>query len=127
MLGRKSVQYVALELPAPLSTNALWRPIKRGSVASMVKSKEYCAWIAEAGYRLNSQRLDMVEGPYALSIVRDSGARLDLDNCIKSCSDLLQDHGIVQNDRLAQKITIERGSVEGGGMSVLVVSTYKVE
>jgi hypothetical protein len=35
-------------------------------------------------------------------------------------SDLLQAHGVIENDRLAQKITIERADVEG--MSIMVAS-----
>lgn len=121
MLGRPSVQYVALDLPAPISTNRIWRPGKRASSATMVKSKEYLIWQSEAGFKLNTQRPGIVEGPYSITIKVTNSWRGDLDNAAKAASDLLQAHGVVENDRLAQRVIIERADVEG--MKIMIVST----
>jgi Holliday junction resolvase RusA-like endonuclease len=121
MLGRSSCQFVALNLPPPVSVNDLWKPVKRGAHASMVRSPQYLSWLTEAGYMLNSQRPGMVEGPYALTIKVTGASKIDLGNVEKSVSDLLQAHGVIENDKFAQKITIERAAVEG--MSIMVAST----
>ena len=121
MLERSACQSVIVSLPAPISVNAIWKPIIRGKHPALVKTAEYLAWIAEAGYALNSQRLGCVEGPYDLTITVEAITRLDLGNIEKSVSDILQAHGVITNDRLAQKITIERGAVTG--MRVVVAST----
>ena len=125
MLGRESVQFVAVDLPKPISTNNLWKPVKRGKHAYMIASKEYLDWQALAGLTLNTQRPGLVEGPYALTITVSSKWRGDLDNCIKAASDVLQSQGVIENDKHAQEITIRRGDCEG--MKVLVVSTRSKE
>lgn len=115
---RKPVQCVMLELPAPISTNQLWSTRSGGGLYS---SKRYRAWLYEAGAVLNSQRPGLVAGPYALTLKVSSAWGGDLDNAVKAVSDLLQHHGVIENDRLAQRILIERADVPG--VSVLVVST----
>lgn len=125
MLGRQSVEFVALDLPKPISTNNLWKPVKRGQHAYMVASKEYLEWQSLAGLTLNTQRPGVVEGPYALTITVSSKWRGDLGNAEKACSDLLQSQGVIENDKHAQEITIRRGDCEG--MRVLVVSTKSKE
>ena len=124
MIGCAPCQFVALNLPSPVSTNDIWRPVKRGNHASMVRTSTYNAWVAEAGYMLNSQHPGIVEGPYALTIKVEWSSGLDIDNCIKATSDLLQAHGVIENDKLAQKITVERAAVKG--MTIMVASTREV-
>jgi crossover junction endodeoxyribonuclease RusA len=120
MLGRPEKQYVTVELPMPISTNRLWVPIRRGSSVSVVKSKDYLAWISEAGYKLNSQRPGMVVGHFALHLWVGHN-RLDLDNAVKATLDLLQNHGIVENDRLCVSLRVKRE--DSDGMRAMVVAT----
>lgn len=116
-MERKSVGYVALDLPRPISTNALWRPRPGG----MCKTQQYKNWLTEAGLVLNTQKPGKVEGPYCLTIRVAKAWKGDLDNAAKATSDLLQAHGVVVDDRLAQRVIIERSDVPG--VSVLVCST----
>jgi Holliday junction resolvase RusA-like endonuclease len=116
-MERKAVNYVALDLPRPISTNALWRPRPGG----MCKTTAYKNWLTEAGLVLNTQRCGRVEGPYCLTIRVTKLWKGDLDNAAKATSDLLQAHNIIDNDRLAQRVIIERSDVSG--VSVLVCST----
>ena len=125
MLSRKPAQYVSLDLPTPVSANRLWRSVKTAQGVKVYKSKEYLSWLSEAGYRLNAQRPGIVEGPYALTITIRSTCRLDLDNCCKATSDLLQSQGVIQNDRLCQQLLVKKGDIPG--MSVLVASTRDVK
>lgn len=117
MTERKSVGYVALDLPRPISTNALWRPRPGG----ICKTQAYRNWITEAGLVLNTQNPGRVDGPFAVTIRVTKSWRGDLDNCIKSCLDLLQAHGVISNDKHAEMLTVKRADVPG--VSVLVCST----
>jgi Holliday junction resolvase RusA-like endonuclease len=45
---------------------------------------------------------------------------MDLGNIEKATSDLLQSMRLIQNDLMAESITIEWGDVEGGMMNVEV-------
>ena len=114
-----------LELPRPISTNAIWRNVVVAGKPRTLKSREYLAWESEAGLRLNTQRPGMVEGAYGLTITVTRKSRIDLDNCVKAVSDLLQSQGVIENDRLCEQLTVKRGDVEG--MSVMVVSTKAKE
>ena len=116
-MDRKAVGYVALDLPRPISTNALWRPRPGG----MCKTQAYKNWLTEAGLVLNTQRVGKVEGPYAITISVSRQWKGDLDNAVKATSDLLQAHGVIDNDKLAQMVTIKRADIPG--VTVLVCST----
>jgi Holliday junction resolvase RusA-like endonuclease len=122
MLGRTSRRYVSINLPPPVSVNDLWKPGRRGDHVTIIRSPKYNAWFSEAGYMLNSQRPGMVEGPYALTIKVTAASKIDLGNVEKAVSDLLQAHGVIENDRLAQKITIERADNEGMLITVVGVN-----
>lgn len=94
---------VRLDLPFPPSVNALW---KRGRTG-MYRSPSYMTWINAAGWELNRQRPGCIIGPYSLLIAveRRDNRRRDIDNLVKSISDLLQQHGVIENDSLAQSVT----------------------
>lgn len=125
MLGRPSVQLVTLDLPEIISVNDLRRPANVKGKFRLVDSREYLAWKSQMGFVLNTQRPGIVEGPYALKITVSNKWRGDIGNVEKQVSDLLQDQGVIENDRLAQCILIERGDVEG--LRVMVVSTQTRE
>jgi crossover junction endodeoxyribonuclease RusA len=123
------MSFSAFTLPLPVSTNDLWRPVWRTSkdgrrVPGMAKSSQYEAWIREAGYTLNVQRPMKIAGAYSLTIQVSRECRIDLGNVEKAVSDLLQRHGVIENDRLAEKITlswIDAEKLDGAGMTVLIV------
>lgn len=118
-MTRHPTQYVALSLPAPISTNNLFINVNGGARAR-VKSQRYKAWLLEAGIRLNTQRPGRIEGFYELRITVSSKCRLDLDNSIKATADLLQKHGVVSNDRLCRSLKVKFGDVDG--MDVMVIA-----
>lgn len=119
---RRAVECVALELPKPISTNALWRTSKAGG---MYLSPAYKAWRTEVGLLANANRVGGIHGPYALTVNVSHKWRGDLDNALKALSDALQEQGVIQNDRLCQEIKIRR-STATAGMSVLIVKTSEV-
>lgn len=97
---RPVVGQVALRLPVPPSVNALHRH-GRGAPG---RSPEYVAWITAAGWTLLAQRPGRIEGPYELTLRMPATSRADLGNLEKAVSDLLQEHGVIGNDRNAEAI-----------------------
>lgn len=104
--SRPVADIVQIELPYPVSTNALW--MSSGTTGRIIKSPRYATWFRAAGNELSLQRPGRIEGKYSLEVLveRKSGRR-DIDNTIKSLSDLLVEHQVVEDDSLAQRVTIE--------------------
>lgn len=121
---RTPVECVALDLPKPISVNRLWGAKKGGGFYAR---DDYKAWKEEVGLQINAQRAGAVLGPYALTIWVSTKWRGDLGNAEKGVSDVLQENGVIQNDRLAQRILTEwSADSEIIGMRVLVVATKEV-
>jgi len=109
-------------LPYAPSTNALWeiaRDRKTGK-PRLVKTDAYKAWLTHAGYVLNTQHPDPVHGPYKITIqIRRDGSKMDVDN-MKAVSDLLEEHGVVDNDNLCELFTARRVTSGYDGLVVRV-------
>ncbi|WP_331316497.1 hypothetical protein [Methylobacterium mesophilicum] len=103
-LGRRVVDSVTVLLPVPPSVNALYR---HGGGKGPHRSDVYRSWIDGAGWRLQAQRPGRVPGPYVLLLAVPRTSRMDLDNSVKAVSDLLQRHGVVDNDRNAVRALLE--------------------
>jgi Holliday junction resolvase RusA-like endonuclease len=89
-----------LDLPFPISTNALWRS-DRGRVHT---SNEYHRWIGQADGALMEQKppgRPVMLGKFWFAIVLQANirARRDGDNHLKCCLDWCQRVGLVHNDR----------------------------
>lgn len=90
-------------LPMPPSTNGLWRRTRDGQVRL---SDTYAAWLKEAGTLMMIARQRPTRGLFMASIRMQRGrSRIDLDNGIKACLDLLQAMGLVENDKLCERVT----------------------
>lgn len=102
---------ITLTLPYPVSTNRLWRAVNGRNI----KSAEYRAWEEEAGYMIVSQRPGHIAGKFDLHLTfgRPDKRRRDLGNLEKPVSDALVRFEVIEDDCLAQKITLEWGEVEG--------------
>lgn len=94
-----------ITLPWPPAVNNLFFNAARGG---RVKSKRYASWSTEAWAMLLQQRPAPVQGPFRLTVVaeRPDNRRRDLDGLLKAPLDLLVACGIVQDDSLAQQLTI---------------------
>lgn len=97
---------VALNLPRPPSVNNLFVNVPG---KGRIKSADYRNWIATAGWMLKAQRPASIKGGYRVLILVGP-TRADLGNCEKALSDLLQTHGVIENDRLCQGIALERSN-----------------
>lgn len=93
-----------IELPFPPSVNNLYINTTRGRM----KSAGYKMWFAEASLRVkDSHRLGL--GHYSISICcrRPDQRKRDLANLEKAVSDLLVEHGVVQDDSLCERLTMQ--------------------
>jgi crossover junction endodeoxyribonuclease RusA len=101
---RRVVNEVTILLPIPPSANDL-HDHKPGRP---VRSKACSAWIRDAGWRLLEQRPGRVPGAYILLLaVPETETKADLDNLSKATSDLLQAHGVIDNDRKARRVVLD--------------------
>lgn len=104
-------------LPAPPSTNAIWRAF-RGRV---IKSREYRAWLEQAALEIMRQRPKPVCGPVFLSIVCEENGRRDLDGYAKAIIDCLVTNKLIDGDRCKTVRRILMDWAEGvTGVSVMV-------
>jgi crossover junction endodeoxyribonuclease RusA len=95
---------VRLELPFPPSVNGLTANASKGRV----KTPAYRAWFALASTCIKD-RHRVGFGPYSLSIClrRPDKRRRDLGNLEKAISDLLVAHGVVRDDSLSERISLQ--------------------
>ncbi|WP_245268060.1 hypothetical protein [Methylorubrum extorquens] len=95
---------VTILLPVPPSVNAL----HDHAPGRPVRSKAYSAWIHDVGWRLIEQRPGRVPGAYILLLaVPEAETKADLDNLSKATRDLLQAHGLIDNDRKARREVLD--------------------
>ena len=112
---RPAVNRIVLSLPMPPSVNALF--LNRAS-GGRARTKMYNEWIVEAGWRIQMQNVGMIAGPYEIDIkFARLSKRSDLGNREKALSDLLVKHGILEDDRLAERICMS-WAPEGEGVLV---------
>lgn len=111
---------VTLSLPFPVSTNNLWRGAGKG----LYLSPTYKAWKEEAGKFIQQQKIGAgtpVKGNFTYHIVLSesdrktkNGRARDGDNFLKAPLDLLQAHGLIENDSLADAGSWSWGPVDPG-------------
>ena len=96
----------------PPSQNACYRNV-RG--VGRAKTKRYREWAQAAGWDFKGK--GKITGPYVITITIDRSRRhvlSDIANREKVLSDLLQAHGIIENDRLCESVTIRWGDASNG-------------
>lgn len=96
---------ITLKLPVPPSANNLFANMKG---QGRIRSEKYLKWINDAGWHLKAQKPGSISGRYSLSIVLPAKTRGDIDNRIKSISDLIVSHRVVQDDSYAWAVSIRR-------------------
>ena len=123
---RPACDSILLRLPTPPSVNALWRRGKQGVTRSgkkrrgMIHSPAYDAWKAAAGIYINQRKPGRISGWFTVTILIGwTRAGKDIDNHAKAIMDLLQEHGVIENDSWAWQVTIGWSlDVEGAEVSL---------
>jgi Holliday junction resolvase RusA-like endonuclease len=107
---------VTLNLPIPPSVNRLWRVSGR----RVHRSARYVAWQRSAGWELQVQKPAPFPADATIGLNIRAGMtskRRDIDNLAKAICDLMQAHGVIDNDaavkdlRLTWDDSIEPGRV----------------
>lgn len=99
-----------LYLSFPPSVNSLYPGKERRH-----KSKKYEAWIKECGQLLLMQKKDYFDKPVqaVYMLGRPDNRIRDIENYAKAISDFLSSHGILKDDSLIHKLTMEWGDLTG--------------
>ena len=101
--SRRESFVVDLTLPFPPSMNDLWRHNGK----RVYRTPRYMSWINVAGQELELQKPGCIRGNYVIVIQleRKDKRRRDAGNFEKAVSDLLQAHGVIEEDSLADSVT----------------------
>ena len=93
-----------LRLPVPPSTNHLFATYGD----RRVRTREYRAWAAAAGWEMQSQPRQAVKGPVALHFYLPFNARRDISNYVKPLEDLLVVHRMIEGDsmKIVRRLTV---------------------
>ena len=116
---------IIVDLPFPISVNRIWR----GSGRHVYRSKEYMAWINQAGLLWNVQKrggtvlpskgypksvadITPIKGVYSLHIIfhPPDKRRRDIGNLEKVCSDFIQSVGLIEDDHYCRELHLVYGS-----------------
>lgn len=100
------------DFPKPVSTNALF--FNRGG-GGRAKTKEYCTWLRAAGWIVQAKqpKPKQLREPCEVHLYVTDKWKGDIDNASKCCLDALQEFGVILNDKLVTRLTVERANVEG--------------
>ena len=118
--SRPVVDVVQLDLPYPVSTNALW--MRSSTTGQVIRSPRYAKWFQAAGNELAIQRPGCIRGKYSLEVLieRKSGRR-DIDNVLKATFDSLTHAGVWGDDSQVDRLHIQRGDVVKDGRLLVTV------
>lgn len=110
-----------LTLPYPPTLNNLFRNAAKGRV----KTDAYNGWLAEALVALRGQRASKHPGSFRATIIltRPDRRRRDIDNTVKALMDALKKGGVIEDDHLAQSLTVAWAWEEiapGGAVSITI-------
>jgi Holliday junction resolvase RusA-like endonuclease len=111
---------VVIDCPMPPSTNALWR--RRNGQKSFYLAPRYATWKrAWDAIIMAMVPRPKVRGHFAATItLSDKKRRGDADNRAKAILDALQRCAIIENDSLADSITIRWGFAPEGCRVMLI-------
>lgn len=98
-----------LSLPFPVGVNNMYPTNRAGR---RFTSDDYKAWKSAAQTRLLEQHglnHPRIKGPFSIDIIlmRRDRRKTDLDGRIKAILDFLTQSGVIEDDSLAQRISIE--------------------
>lgn len=112
---------IQFNLPYPPTLNNLFKNVRNGRV----KTAEYDAWIQAARLLLMAQRPGSQSGSFRATIIlgKPDRRRRDIDNTVKAIMDLITKAGVIEDDCLAQSITVAWAwdtIVPGGSVTVAI-------
>lgn len=103
---------ISVRLPLPPPLNNLFPSVMTDKGPRRVKSSAYRAWLKQAGWLAKATR-GRVSGPFIATLVcdrPDDKRKHDLDGLAKAPLDLLTALGMIDDDSLAQEVTVKWSS-----------------
>ena len=78
-------------------------------VKGRIKSREYRAWLTEAGWQIKARNIQILSGPVSLELHAPAATKRDLDNHVKPTCDLLVSLNLIDGDRFktVKRIVLE--------------------
>lgn len=110
---------IILHLPFPPSANRLWRHTRKGGKNVVYIDAKYAAWKREADAMFLSQKLmlgERIKGGFTCFVTLDETRRRrasDVDNRLKAVLDSLQRWEVIENDKLADSVSVSWGPANG--------------
>lgn len=100
-----------INLPFPVSVNAIWRNGRRTH-----KSERYKIWRRAAMNEIQAQRPKKIKGKFKISIdlCRPDKRKRDLDNYAKAILDVLEHMNVIENDSLCDGLFMTWGGQQDG-------------
>jgi crossover junction endodeoxyribonuclease RusA len=111
---------ITLTLPFPPSVNGYWRNINGRTLIS-VRGRAYKRVVARlVQWNEAAKRL---QGRLTVQVVLHPPDRRkrDIDNSMKALLDAMQEAGVYLDDSQIDRLVIERGEVEKGGVAVITI------
>lgn len=131
---RRKAELVSVVLPLAPSVNELYRNRTKQEIANgramgialrgRARTERYRTWARAAGNALIAAKPGRIEGRYSLTITIAETARMDLGNAEKALSDLLVKHGVVDDDKKASLIRLERSAALARHEMLVTVVPY---
>ena len=110
VFDRKIASHVGLRLGKPIPLNSMYRAISMGGRTASIKSSAYRKWTEEQGKLLEDHKPPRIPGPYVAYITLPENYRGDVDGGVKCWLDLLQNHGVTDNDKNCVEIRVKKGA-----------------
>lgn len=103
---------ITFDLPFPPGVNNLFPTVMTDRGPKRVKSKAYRAWTEEAGWMVPPAAKGKVPAHFRAVLVfdRPSAGRIDLDGRAKAVLDLLKTMGVIKDDSLTERLTLDWAS-----------------
>lgn len=108
---------IRYELPYPPSVNGLFFNAPKGRR----KTIAYRNWLDAAGWQIVEQGRHSVHGYVSVSValVKPDKRKRDLDNLMKPVLDLLVEMGVIDDDSLVKRISVQWAD-SGPGCAVII-------
>jgi len=107
-----------LFLPLPPSVNKVWMPVRTRAGAAIIKRAASRDWAAQAKREVHAQRQGRKISTPFQAIVELPKCRGDIDNRIKQILDACQAGGAITNDKLCQRLIVERNADREGNVII---------
>lgn len=112
-----------IRLPFPPSVNEMYVNRRQKGQRGRKRSAEYEAWIEEAGWQLNAQRVGTFKSRALVIIDIDESRQGDCGNREKAVTDLLVAHRVLRGDqkKYVKRVSIGWEPIEGCRVKLLGV------